>query len=114
MNEWKEPCNTDRENRHGFGGPGNGISPARPEQVQYGGDQGPRMRDSHPENEIDQIGPPGHRIVHSGHADACQDLIYPAGRTSQRPQKEDSNGHPVAAIRWFQGVQHDLVDFCKC
>ena len=87
MNKRKKTRSTDRENRHGFGGPGNGISPARPEQVQNGGDQGPRVGDTDPEHEIDQIGSPGHRVVLSAHADTRQYLINPAAGTEKHPQK---------------------------
>ena len=110
MDEGKQTGGAHGEYGHGLGGPGDGVAPAGPEQMQDGRDQGPRVSDSDPEDEIDQIGAPVDRVVLPAHADSHQDLVHPAGGAHEDPGKEQGDEHPVAALGRHQGVEDGVVD----
>ncbi len=86
VNKGEKSSNADCKNGHGFGSPGNGISPSSPEKMENGRDQGPGVGNSHPEDEIDQVGPPGHRIVLATRPYSHRNLIGPAGSANENPQ----------------------------
>ena len=61
MDEGEKPGDHDGEDRHGLGAPGDGRPPLRPEEIEDGGDQGARMGDPDPEDEIDEVDAPHDR-----------------------------------------------------
>ncbi|VTR69655.1 hypothetical protein DESC_770030 [Desulfosarcina cetonica] len=114
VDEGKQPGGAHGEDGHGLGGPGDGVAPAGPKEVQDGRDQGSRMGDTDPEHEIDQVGAPVHGVVLAAHANAHQDLNHPAGGAHEHPGEENGHGHPVAAPGREQGVENGIVDGCVC
>ena len=63
--------------------------PAR-KQVQNGRNEGARVGDTDPEDEVDQVSAPSDRDVLPAHADADCDLIGPAGRAGEHPRKSNA------------------------
>ena len=55
------------------------------------------MRDTDPEDEINQISPPGHRDVLAARADTDKNLIGPAGGSDHHPDEQKEDGQPVKA-----------------
>ena len=77
MNEGKQARSHHRENRHGFGGPADGITKGRSHQIKNRGNHGPSMTDSDPENKISDINPPGNGLVNTAPFQAVYDLNDP-------------------------------------
>ena len=58
------------------------------------------MGDSHPEDEINQIGTPGRRVVLSGNTNTDKYLVGPAGRSDEHADKQQEDDGPVVLFGW--------------
>ncbi len=109
MDERKQAGAAHGKNGHGFRGPGDGVAPPGPEQVQDCGDEGARVGDTDPEDEVDEIGAPVYRGVHPRHPDTDEDLVEPAPGPHQQTGKHQGYNSPIFRRRRTQGVDDCVV-----
>ncbi len=110
MDKGKKAGGTDGKDRHGLGGPCNGIAPSGPEQVQNRRYQRSRVGDTDPEHEIDQIDSPVNRVVLAAHPDADKNLVHPATGAEKHPHQQQRDQNPVGFRSWPQGIQYGVVN----
>ena len=90
--------------------PGDGGSPSCPEEIEDGRDQGARMGDPDPEDEIDEIGAPHDRVVDARDPHARDDLVAPSRTRPDRcPPIQGSATKPDRVFAGAEGPQDRIV-----
>ncbi len=110
MDKRKKSGHSNGKNCHGLGTSSNGCAPVCPEQEKNGRDQGTRVGDSNPKDEIHQVGAPVHWMHDTRRTETRQNLIGPTGGPQQDTSKGDPDQKEIGSARRGQRPEHLLIN----
>jgi hypothetical protein len=90
----KDPCAHHRKNGHGLGRSVDRSAPFLPEQKQDSRDQGPRVANTDPENEIDNRPTPRDRTVQTPDTHTRRDQVSNVDWAKKHHQSTDDESDP--------------------
>ena len=110
VDQRKQTGGHDGEDRHRLGRARDSRPPAGTDEMEDRGDERAGVRDTDPENEVDDVDAPAHRDAEAGDAHARFDLVHPARERPAEPGDKQGHDGVVPPARRLRGPEHVVAD----